>query len=283
MTATTINPSDLVTLAGAYGSRTSFPFVPGFEGVGVISRTGAGVPERIVGDRVLPIGSPGAWQQTKRTAPAWCVPVPDDIDDATACAAYINPLTAMLMVERFAGEGARQVIVDAATSVIGGHLAELLALRGLSPVALTRGTPGRTVADPSLWRGVVSTSEPRWRERALDLLGAAPDLVFDCVGGEQGSELARLLAPGGVLVHYGLLSGVPLDPTVFAGTRVEMFRLRDVIHAAERPPLDELFAPVFTHLRAGRLRTRISGRHDLGELPGLTLGGGGKHLITLRD
>jgi len=34
MLASTVNPSDAVTVSGAYGSRTVFPFVPGFEGVG---------------------------------------------------------------------------------------------------------------------------------------------------------------------------------------------------------------------------------------------------------
>ena len=32
MTARSINPSDLVTISGAYASRTARPFVPGFEG-----------------------------------------------------------------------------------------------------------------------------------------------------------------------------------------------------------------------------------------------------------
>ncbi|WP_212128428.1 hypothetical protein [Brevibacterium sp. SMBL_HHYL_HB1] len=51
MTASTVNPSDAVTVSGAYASRTEFPFVPGFEGVGV--------PANAIGERVLPIGSAG--------------------------------------------------------------------------------------------------------------------------------------------------------------------------------------------------------------------------------
>ncbi|MDN6242154.1 alcohol dehydrogenase catalytic domain-containing protein, partial [Corynebacterium variabile] len=33
MTATTVNPSDAVTVSGAYMSRTTFPMIPGFGGV----------------------------------------------------------------------------------------------------------------------------------------------------------------------------------------------------------------------------------------------------------
>ncbi|MFE7234761.1 alcohol dehydrogenase catalytic domain-containing protein [Streptomyces sp. NPDC001231] len=85
--------------------------VPGFEGVGVIDAAGPGVPAAAVGRRVLPLGSAGAWQQYKRLDCSGCVPVPDDLPDEVACFAYIY--------------------------------------RGVAPVGVVRGTPGRTVAEPS--------------------------------------------------------------------------------------------------------------------------------------
>ena len=54
MLASTVNPSDVVTVSGAYASRTEFPFVPGFEGVGVIERAGPGVPAGAIGGRRRP-------------------------------------------------------------------------------------------------------------------------------------------------------------------------------------------------------------------------------------
>ncbi|KXH68787.1 hypothetical protein CSAL01_00055 [Colletotrichum salicis] len=42
MLLASINPSDLVTISGAYPSRTSLPHVHGFEGVGVIESLGEG-------------------------------------------------------------------------------------------------------------------------------------------------------------------------------------------------------------------------------------------------
>ena len=63
MLASAFNPSDAVTVSGAYASRTEFPLVPGFEGVGVVERIGPEVPSALLGRRVLPIGSAGAWQE----------------------------------------------------------------------------------------------------------------------------------------------------------------------------------------------------------------------------
>lgn len=262
MLASTVNPSDAVTVSGAYGSRTVFPFVPGFEGVGVIERIGPGVPRAATGRRVLPLGTAGNWQEIKRTDHSWCIAVPDDLDDETACFAYINPLTALCMVQHYCTRVTKHVLITAATSTIAGHLAELLGFHGIRPVGLIRGTPGHTVANPERWDDVVSTKEPGWVERLRVATGGrGADLVLDCVGGPDGAELFGLLTPGGLFVHYGLLSGKPLPPECFTGQdgkRVEMFRLRETIHNSPRTELPKLFTPVHAHLRAGRLRTPIA-------------------------
>lgn len=90
------------------------------------------------------------------------------------------------------------------------------------------------------------------------------DVAFDCVGGEVGRRVARAVKPDGVVVHYGLLSGEPLGET---GRRVEMFRLRDVVHACPRSELPELFSDVFAQLWAGRLRSRVAKEVHLRDVP----------------
>ena len=92
MLVSTFNPSDAVTVSGAYASRTTFPLVPGFEGVGIIDRIGPGVPTSALGQRVLPIGSPCAWQEYKRIDHSWCIPVPDDIPTDVALPTLIPSL-----------------------------------------------------------------------------------------------------------------------------------------------------------------------------------------------
>ncbi len=43
MIASPVNPSDLIFITGTYGIKPVLPAVPGFEGVGVVERTGGGV------------------------------------------------------------------------------------------------------------------------------------------------------------------------------------------------------------------------------------------------
>lgn len=288
MVASTVNPSDVVTVSGAYGSITSFPFIPGFEGLGVIEQAGPGVPPSVVGARVLPIGSASNWQQIKRTDYAWCIPIPDDIPDTVACFAYINPLTALLMVERYCSGDVRNVAITAATSTIAGHLAELLNLRGIRPIGIARRASARQPDDSSLWGAIIDTSIPAWADRVQAAAGPGGlDVILDCVGGVHGAVLMQALGRDGVFVHYGLLSGEPLPTECFAGDqgkRVEMFRLRDIIHAHPRDTLAELFAPVFEHMRAGRLHTPLARHVHLSSLPEAiregTATGSGKTLIT---
>ena len=276
MTATTCNPSDMVTVSGAYMSRTTYPFVPGFEGVGVVESAGSDVPaaRSLVGRRVLPIGGPGCWQQLRSIDPTWCVPVPDALDDSTACFSYINPLTAMLMVARYC-RGARSVVVTAANSAISGHIAELLTETcGLRPVGLIRGSHSRTVADPGRWTGLVTIDDPDWKGlvRRLTPRGRGPDVVLDCIGGTIGEDLVDLLATKGRLVLYGLLSGVPLPVDCFdgrRGTSVDFFRLRDIVHSHPRDRLSDLFSPIFAMQQRDLLHTPVSIRTDLDQFLGM--------------
>ena len=135
--------------------------------------------------------------------------------------------------------GVQSALVDAATTTIAGHLKTLLEQRGIETVMV-----GRT------W-GTVGVDKQF-------------DVAFDCVGGEMGRRVARAVKPDGVVVHYGLLSGEPLGET---GRRVEMFRLRDVVHACPRSELPELFSDVFSQLRAGRLRSRVASEVHLRDVP----------------
>ena len=40
--ARSINPSDIITISGAYAGRTTLPFIPGFEGFAIPKKIGDG-------------------------------------------------------------------------------------------------------------------------------------------------------------------------------------------------------------------------------------------------
>lgn len=260
MIASPINPSGLIPVTGAYASRTDLPFVSGFEGVGVVEKVHEAADQALLGRRVLPVGFAGGWQQQKVTPLEWLIPVPDGLSDEQAATAYINPLTAIRMVEAHANPATNRAVVDAAGSAIAPIIAHLLKARGIEVIGLVR-TARRL--DTSLFDQVLPTCHPDW-ERAL----GSVDVAFDCVGGDLGTRLGRLLSPGGALVHYGLLSGAPLDPTLWEerpDITVDLFRLRGWVHGVDKQSLHDAFATAFGLIREGAIRTNVQASFPLGE------------------
>src|SRR5262245_38664962 len=62
LTARPITGADFGLVRGNYDTSLPLPATPGFEGVGVIEAIGSAVHSRQVGQRVVPLGARGTWQ-----------------------------------------------------------------------------------------------------------------------------------------------------------------------------------------------------------------------------
>lgn len=250
MRASPINPSDLIPVTGAYRHRTARPFIPGFEGVGVVADVGEGIDPVLIGRRVLPLGTAGCWQSWKTLPADWCVTVPEDLDDDEAATAYINPLTALLMVRRLAPKPGDRIGVTAAGSAIGRMLIRMLAARGARPVGIIRSFAARQS---------ISTECAEVVEEGCPL--PALDSGLDAVGGAPGTLLGAAIKPGGLLLHYGLLSGQPLSHAGQAS--MTLFRLRDHVHAMPREAFHNAMSECFSEIRTGRASSLIEASYPL--------------------
>lgn len=271
LTARTINPSDLITISGAYPSRTSLPFVPGFEAVGIVEEIGASVRGVERGMRVLPVGTAGGWQDFKDTTPDWCLPVPDTLSDEQAACSYVNPMTAWLMATELARlKPSERIAITAAGSAIGRMLVAIANARGIRPFALVRSPEaeaGLSGLDAVVLRGQHD------RSAAMIILEhSGPkslDTVFDCVGGPEAQALAACLKPAGQFIHYGLLSGQPIPAQAWIDRpdiRFHLFHLRQWVHAAPRQRLQAGYAVVTGLIASGQLTTTVRSRHGLADI-----------------
>ena len=290
MTARSINPSDHVTIAGAYAWRTALPFVPGFEGVGVVEELGAGVSACAIGDRVLPIGSAGAWQDVKIADAHWCFPVAADLTDAQAAASYINPLTAWLLLHgRAALAPGMALAVNAAGSAIGRMLIRMANAAGVRPVALIRREATRERLTGLDLTAIVVTGDESPAAALREVLDdGGLDIALDAVGGPCGEALALALKPGGRFLHYGLLSGqaLPADlPLRRPDLRFALFHLREWVHGQDRETIAAHLAQAAALVRSGVAETAVEASYPLREITqalrhDLQPGRSGKILIT---
>ena len=271
MTARAINPSDLITISGAYRSRTQLPFLPGFEGVGVVEALGAQINGIARGARVIPIGSAGAWQDVKDSEAAWCLQVPDGIDDEQAAMSYVNPMTAWVMLHEVAKiRPGMRIAVTAAGSAIGQMIIKLANIAGLRPVALLRSeSAARNIADLSadLIQYADSAESFNWNEAAKPV--DKVDVIFDCVGGQGALPLVHLLRHNGMFIHYGLLSGQPIPSRLWSARPdigFQMFHLRSWIREVQLEKVHSTYAQVCALIANGDIHSKVRRRYRLNDV-----------------
>jgi NADPH:quinone reductase-like Zn-dependent oxidoreductase len=257
--AASVNPSDLLTVCGAYARATALPFIPGFEAVGQVVAVGAGLSADWIGRRVLPLRGSGTWAELVASPAQWAVPVPDAIPDAVATQCYINPLTIdrllTLDIPLSAGD---VVIVNAAGSACGRIAAQTARALGLRMVAVVRREDHR---DELLSLGAAAVVNSGRDDLAATVAamtdGRGAAAALDAIGGAEGAALAGLVAPGGTLASYGLLSGSLLSPDLPAaterGVRVLSFWLKRWVDRCTPEEWQTAFAALMARVASGAL------------------------------
>lgn len=270
MVYATINPSDIITISGAYRSRISVPFVPGFEGVGVIEHAPAG-SHLPVGQRVLPIGSMGNWQTFKDTKPEWCFTLPDFVNDRQAVNSYVNPMTALLMLtEALDHKPGQRILINAANSAIGKMLIRIANRMGLTPIAVVRKQENIDIFESYTLENVLNSSDAAYPQ-ALERIkrSGGIDAIFDCIGGDESLIFADTLVPGGQFIHYGLLSGKPVPPLFWRSRpdiRFMNFHLRQWIHSQDKSLVQKRINEVMALIHDGVVHTEIATAFSLNNI-----------------
>ncbi|MFG2573409.1 medium chain dehydrogenase/reductase family protein [Streptomyces sp. NPDC048481] len=205
MEATGVSCAEQQMRRGRYYDQPPFPFVPGYDLVGTVRATGAGVPADLTGARVAALVKVGAWASHVLVDAADAVPVPDGIDPSDAETLVLNGVTAWQMLHRRARVRAGQtVLVHGANGGVGSILVQLARAAGAHVI----GTASARHHDALREQGVTPVDH-RAGNVAARVRALAPggvDAVFDHVGGPGVVDSWKLLAPGGTLVSYGTAS-----------------------------------------------------------------------------
>jgi NADPH:quinone reductase len=180
------------TLRGLAGrSGQSMPV--GNEGAGVVVAAGSSdEAQALVGRTVAIIG--GATYAEYRCLPAMmCLVLPDGTEPAQGASCFVNPLTALGMVETMKMEGHHALVHTAAASNLGQMLQKICLADGVPLVNIVRKTE-----QEDLLRGLGAThvcnmTSPTFMD---DLTSALVDtgatIAFDAIGG--GRQAGQILA-----------------------------------------------------------------------------------------
>lgn len=276
--AAPINPSDVLTLTGDYGSLPPLPAVGGNEGVGRVVEVGADVRGLPVGQTVLlPVGS-GTWTTHLVAAANTLVPLPDGADPRQLSMLTVNPPTARLLLSEFVAlQAGDWVVQNAANSAVGGYLVQLAKARGIRTVNIVRRASAQASlqalgadvvlvddvdGDAAEINGAVLAA--RVREATG---GASIALGIDAIGGLATGRLAQVVAPGGTLVTYGAMSGEDcmISPAalIFRGVSLRGFWLAHWFKTTAPPTRAALFGELVALIAAGRLSAQIEATYGI--------------------
>jgi mitochondrial enoyl-[acyl-carrier protein] reductase / trans-2-enoyl-CoA reductase len=212
--AAPINPSDLNMVEGVYGTTPKLPAVGGNEGVAQVMSVGADVKKFAVGDWVIPFHSGfGCWRTEAVAKEDELIKVANDIPYPYAATLAINPSTAYRLLRDFEQLNPGDVIIqNGANSMVGLAVIQMARMMGVKTINIVRSDRPRadiTLQLLSNLGGDVNILDSQLNAPFLrEILAELPPckLAFNCVGGENTTEMARCLAPGGTLVTYGGMS-----------------------------------------------------------------------------
>lgn len=267
-----INPSDLYTIQGRYGSLPKLPATPGLEGAGVIEQLGEGVTEAQIGQQVVPLGGGGTWQEYIVADADALIALPTGLSDEQAAMVLANPTTAWLLLrDELKVERGATVLQNAANSAVGRFVIQLSRLYGYRTINVVR---RRDVVEELREIGadeVIIEDEEDVPARVRELTdGNGVKYALDSVAGSSGSRLAQGLAPGGAMIVFGAISGraLAIDPgqMLFRGTSIRGWWLMHWFRTATPEQRASLFATIIPLVADGILRAPVAATYDLADV-----------------
>ncbi|ADI37935.1 putative trans-2-enoyl-CoA reductase,mitochondrial [Waddlia chondrophila 2032/99] len=214
MAAAPCNPSDLLFLSGKYGVKKSYPAVPGWEGAGIVVKSGGGaLGWWLKGKRVACGGQSkldGTWAEYYIADAKACVPLRDEVSFEQGATLLINPLTAVGMMEEVLKGKHKAVVQNASLSQVGRLLRKLAEIEGIPLIDIVRRSEHERQLRQEGARHVVNSSEENFRDQLKKLCDElSATIAFDAVAGEMTGDLANAMPEKSFVFVYGALSGKP--------------------------------------------------------------------------
>ncbi|HYL72240.1 MAG TPA: zinc-binding dehydrogenase [Candidatus Dormibacteraeota bacterium] len=199
---------------GRYYDQPTFPFVPGYDFIGKVAAVGEGVA-LAVGQRVAGLTKTGAWSDHLVGDAADLTLVADELDPAEAEAVVLNGVTAWRLLHMVGSPAAgRTIVIHGANGGVGSLLVQLARRAGFRVIGTASARNTEAV------RSLGAVALDRHQDLLAGVRSLAPDgvaAVFDHVAGPGLRSSWSMLAPGGVLVVYGVAAyrdarGDPMAP-----------------------------------------------------------------------
>lgn len=207
-TAVGLNFIDVYVRTGLY-PQDALPFVPGMEGVGIVTAVGEGVRDLKVGRRVAYAGPIGAYAEERVIAADRVVRIPEGVSDETAAAIMLKGMTAQYLLRRTYKVGPETTLLfHAAAGGVGMIACQWAKALGATVIG-TVGSAGKAlIARSHGCTHVINYREEDVVEKVKKYTkGEGVDVVYDSIGKDTFPMSLDCLKHRGMWVSFGQASG----------------------------------------------------------------------------
>ncbi len=184
-----IPPRAMPALAARVGKSMSV----GNEGAGVVVAAGSSPGAQALMGKVVALRGGAMFAQYRCVAAEHCLVLPDGTAPSAAASAFVNPLTALCMIETMRREGHQALVHTAAASSLGQMLQRLCTADGIALVNVVRKEEQRAILRGLGAKHVLDTSTPTFAADLTEATAATgATLAFDAIGG--GKLASQILA-----------------------------------------------------------------------------------------
>ncbi len=273
MEAAPCNPSDIAFIRGGYNIKKKLPAVPGFEGAGVVVKTGDNV-QSLSGKRVSSFSqsdADGTWAEYFISKAEDCIVIKDGLNFEQAASLSINPFTAYGLVEMALNNNCSAIIQNAGGGQIAAFIRTLADLKGLQTINIVRKEESVNSLKAAGVSHVLDSSRINFKEELKTLafqLNAT--MAFDAVGSEQTGILLQAMPPRAKVVLYGglaggLIGGIEPFDIIFRDKKLIGFNLTDWKSAKSKADFEKITSQLQEWMIGGVLKSQIQAIFKLDE------------------
>lgn len=154
----------------------------GNEGAGVVVKAGADA-QKLLGKTVAALGG-GMYAQYRVVKAAACLVLPEGTTPAEGASCFVNPLTALSMVETMRRENHTALVHTAAASNLGQMLNKICLKDGIALVNIVRSAEQAATLRAQGAEHICDSTSPNFMQELTDAIAATgATLAFDAVGG----------------------------------------------------------------------------------------------------
>merc|ERR1712060_272975 len=156
-----------------------------------------------------------------------CIPLGDDLSFEEGCSHFVNPLTAIGMVDRLKVLKVKTVIITAAASQLARMVIKICKAEGITPICTVRKEDQANFLQNELkCKNVINTSESKWMLKLGQMCKQLkPTACLECISGEMTGTMCDFLGFGSTVILYGTLSEKPagkINTIAFIGKNLKI-------------------------------------------------------------